>query len=198
MVCFFGPYGATNHMNVYLFSPFSTLNTNNLLLHIKPSLILANNTFYTMADLIDIELPDPIFDTNFWIRKGKKYPKNPTPSEVSTIRNKILSIPQHVKENLPNPQLSIAQFIQQDLLPQSSAIDTTKNSQWFSNTAPVTSSCHTLRHILVCTLTYTYILIQFVAPDHFSPFTGLVSDYSEISIFSSYVPFRITYAYLPL
>ena len=90
-----------------------------------------------MAKVIDIEAPDPIFNTNFWIGKGKKYPEKSIPSEVSAARNKILSIPQHVKENLPSPQLSIAEFIQQDLPPRSSAIDTTKVSKWFSNVAPI-------------------------------------------------------------
>ena len=58
--------------------------------------------------------------------------------------------------------------------------------------------CYALCHILVCALTCTYILIRFVALDRFFLFTRLISDYSEISILSSYVPFHIVYAYLPL
>ena len=91
-----------------------------------------------MAEVIDIEAPDPIFDANLWIGKGKKYPEKSIPFEVSAARNEILSIPQHVKNNLPNPHLSIAQFIQQGLPPQSSAINTTKISRWFSKVAPST------------------------------------------------------------
>jgi hypothetical protein len=60
------------------------------------------------------------------------------------------------------------------------------------------SSCYTLHYILVHALTCTYILIRFVALDSFFLFTGLISDYPKISILSSYVPFHVVYAYLPL
>lgn len=90
-----------------------------------------------MTEVIDIETPVPIFNAEYWIGNGKKYPKFPEiPPEVSAACSNILSVPQHVKEDLPNPQLSVVQFMQQDLPPQSSAIDTTKTSQWFSKVAP--------------------------------------------------------------
>jgi len=90
-----------------------------------------------MARIIDIDAPVPIFDANYWIGNGKKFPKiSEIPAEVSTACNNILSVPQHVKEYLPNPQLSVVQFIHQTLPPQSSAIDTTKHSRWFSKVPP--------------------------------------------------------------
>jgi hypothetical protein len=97
----------------------------------------ANNTSYSMAEVIDVEAPIPVFNAKFWIGSRKKYPEiSEIPPEVSAACKSILSVPQHVKQDLPKPQLSVIQFIRQDLPPQSTAIDTKKISQWFSKLAP--------------------------------------------------------------
>ncbi len=89
-----------------------------------------------MADMIDIDNIEGMWVPSEWIKCGRIYPKEDTPTFIYDARFAVLAVPAAFSAHLPNQNLSITELLNLDLPPISSALVSRKADLAFSHDEP--------------------------------------------------------------
>lgn len=90
----------------------------------------------TDLDVIDLSDSRPFRDSD-WIGVGKKYPKD-APTYIEAALERVLTVPEHYKRQLPKPDTPILHFLTTNLPKISGELLVMKPAMWFSHNAPAT------------------------------------------------------------